>query len=205
MIELLSRKIVQYLLNEKVINNTKDEKDYYQYGIEILISSIFNIVLILFLGMILRCALESLIFLALFIPIRQFTGGFHASSYFKCNLTFCICFTIVIICYMITYEEFTTYIAILIALICTLIIFMRCPVENPNKPITERKKFFHKIVATIMAFGYGVLSVALLNFSNKYGVLVLYTLSLVTVLIIVVIFQERRCKNEKRKKGKRCC
>ena len=95
MIKKLSQYILQYLLRNNVIENTQDEKEYYQYGIEITISSVLNILLILGIGLVTRNILENVIFLLFFIPIRQFTGGFYANTYFKCNLSFCIVFSIV--------------------------------------------------------------------------------------------------------------
>ena len=67
MIEKLSQRILQYLLHSGVIEDTNDEKEYYQYGIEITVSSILNVVLILGIGLITWNFFESLIFLLLFI------------------------------------------------------------------------------------------------------------------------------------------
>ena len=52
MIKKLSQYILRYLLHNDVIKDTNDEKEYYQYGIEITISSILNIILILVIGLI---------------------------------------------------------------------------------------------------------------------------------------------------------
>lgn len=198
MIEKLSRTLVGYLLKENVIENNEDDIEYYQYGLEITISSLLNVALILILGIAFGSIVESIIFLVLFIPIRQFTGGFHAGSYLRCNLSFCVCFTVLISAYWLTCDIITTYIAILIASVCTLVIFARCPIENPNKPISDKRKLFHRITATVMSAVYSSVGIALLSFENKYGALVLYTLLLVTVLIIIAIFKEWRCKYEKR-------
>lgn len=198
MIEKISSKILKYLLQSEVISNTEEDKDYYQYGIEITISSVLNIILILGIGMIFRSFIESLIFLALFIPIRQFTGGFHANSYFKCNLSFCIAFLSVLLLYHFTGEYVTTYISILITFVSVAIILFKCPIEHENKPIPKNRIKFHKIIAAILAVVYGAASTVFILYSNKYGTLILYTLSLVTVLVIVAIIKNGRCKNEKR-------
>lgn len=201
MIKEISNAIVSYLLKEDVIENMDDDKEYYQYGIEITISSLLNIALILIVGVIFQSLAESIVFLLCFILIRQYTGGFHASSYLRCNLSFCLCFTLLILCYQLTKEYINTYIAILISFICTLVIFSRCPIENPNKPITENRKRFHRLIATLISILYSIISVTLMYFSNQYGVLILYTLLLVTVLIIIAIFKEWRCKYERGKKS----
>ena len=199
MIEKLSRHILQYLLHSGVIADTNDEKEYYQYGIEITVSSILNIVLILGIGLITWNVFESLIFLLLFIPIRQFTGGFHTSTYFKCNLSFCILFSSVLILYHFTKGFLNTYLSILITFICVLLITAECPIENKNKPIPEERKKFHKIMAALLSAIYGIVGIVLTAISNKYGALILYTLAAVAMLIIAAMLQDRRCKYAKHK------
>lgn len=199
MIKNLSQYILRYLLHNDVIKDTNDEKEYYQYGIEITISSILNVILILVIGLITWNILESLIFLLLFIPIRQFTGGFHASTYFKCNLSFCIIFSMVLILYHYTEAILNTYLSILITFICVLLIIAKCPIENKNKPIPKERKKFHKIMAASLGMVYGIIGTILTAFSNKYGALILYTLATVAMLIIAAMLQDRRCKYAEQK------
>ena len=202
MIEKLSQRVLQYLLNSGVIEDTNDEKEYYQYGIEITISSILNIILILGIGLLTWNILESVVFLLLFIPIRQFTGGFHASTYFKCNLSFCIVFSLILILYHFTGVVLNTYSSILITFICVSLIIAECPIENKNKPIPEKRKKFHKIMAALLSTIYGIVGIVLTAISNKYGALILYTLAAVAMLVIAAMLQDRRCKYAK---GKEKC
>lgn len=198
MIEKLSAKIVNYLLDNKAINDTADDKEFYQYGIEITISSVLNVILILTIGLISGSLIESIVFLLCFIPFRQFSGGFHADSYLKCNTSFCICYILLIALYNLTSEILSTYIAVLISFVCVILIALKCPVENPNKPISDNKKKIHKIISTIFAVSYSTAALTLMSYSYKLGIIVLYTLLLITVLVIIAIFNEWRCKYEKR-------
>lgn len=199
MIDRLSQCILDYLLNSKVIENSKTEKEYYKYGIQITLSSILNILLILSIGFLSSNIIESIIFLVLFISIRQFTGGFHASTYFKCNLSFCIVFISILLMNYMTKHYLNTYIAVLLSLFCVLVILIKCPIENKNKPIPDNRKPIHKTVAAVLGSAYGTIGTVLIALSNKYGALLLYTLLSVIVLILAAILQERRIKNEKNK------
>lgn len=200
MIEKISCAIVNYMLKHEAISDTQENKEYYQYGVEITVSSIFNIILILCLGLIFKSFTESILFLLLFIPIRQYTGGYHANTYFKCNLTFAIVFSLLTILYRFTYRVLTSYISILIVYICILTIILNCPVENPNKPIPKEKRKFHKTMAVTLGTIYGITGIVLVVFTNKYGALILYTLLLVTALVLAALIPKRRCKNEGSKK-----
>lgn len=202
MIQRFSKMILEYLLKSNVIENTDTDKEYYQYGIEITISSLLNIFLILVIGTVTRSFFESIIFLICVIIIRQFTGGFHADTYLKCNLIFCISFIAVLILYYATAKYLSTYISILITFVCVSIILLNCPIEHINKSIPSNKKNVHKTVAALLGTVYGAIGTLLTAFSNRYGALVIYTLSLVTVLVIAAIVKERRVNNENNDKDK---
>lgn len=187
MIKKISTMLLKYLLSSNVISNTKEDIEYYLYGIEITVSSILNVLLIVGIGLVTHSIIESIIFLILFILIRQFTGGFHASTYFKCNLSFCIVFFTVLLLYHFTGIYLNTYIAILITFVCNSLILIFCPVEHINKPIPKEKINKHKLVAFILGITYGLGGTALIYYSIKYGSLVIYTLLLVTVLVIIAV------------------
>lgn len=194
MISHISEQMLQYLLKSRVINDSDEEKEYYRYGIEITISSLLNIILIIGIGIIFRNVFESIIFLSFFMLIRQFTGGYHADTYFKCNLSVCISFISVLIMYHSTYEKITISLSVYISILCVAIILFLCPIENVNKPIPKYKRNFFKYVSAILGIVYGIIGTVLISLSIKYGVLILYTLVLVTALIIAAIIKDRGCK-----------
>ncbi len=202
MIKKISEKFLTYLINSKVISDTEDNREFYRYGIEITISSLLNVILILGIGIVTNSMIESIIFLVCFILLRQFTGGFHADTYFKCNLSFCIVFSIVLVLYYTTAQYLSTYISILIKFVCVSIILAKCPIEHINKPIPNNRKIIHKILAALLGTVYGAIGTALTAFANKYGALVIYTLSLVTALVLAAIIKERWDNRESNKESK---
>ncbi|MCM1523532.1 MAG: hypothetical protein NC120_03645, partial [Ruminococcus sp.] len=76
---------------------------------------------------------------------------------------------------------------------------VKCPIEHVNKPIPNSRKAVHKITAALLGVVYGAIGTILTAFSNRYGALIIYTLSLVTVLVIAAIIKERRNSNESNK------
>ena len=62
MISHISELILQYLLKSNVINDSDDDKEYYRYGIEITVSSLLNIILIMFIGILFHSVPESIFF-----------------------------------------------------------------------------------------------------------------------------------------------
>ena len=96
-IEKLSNRVVQYLVHCNSIEDTEEYRDYYQYGVEITISSVLSVAAVLAIGILLHRFFASVLYLFLFMFIRRFTGGYHANTYFKCNITGCITFSSVIL------------------------------------------------------------------------------------------------------------
>lgn len=196
MISKLSQKLLNYLLKQEVIDESNAE--YYRYGLEITISSSLNILLVLLIVIIFGLLFEAVVFLAAFVSVRIFTGGYHADTYFKCNLYFCILFSILLIIYQKTADIISTYNCMLIILFNEVILLTESPIESKNKPLTKSERKKHKIISIILMTFWSFLGILLYLKSYKIGVLILYTTLLVSILIIIaMIFNERGEKNEK--------
>lgn len=183
MIKYFSDKLANYLMSNNSIS--ENDKSFYQYGFEITLSTVLNVVLILTISAALGSIIEGVIFLITFITIRHLTGGYHAKSYFSCNFWFSICFISLELLFNYTYDKITiTFSAVMIGL-CLLIIAIRCPVENTNKKIPSENRLKLKVWAILLAAVYGFFALFLQVLSNKYGVFIVYTILLVAILVIV--------------------
>lgn len=167
--------------------------DYYQYGIEITISSFFNVGLILLFGMVINNIIAAIGFLACIIPVRQFCGGYHASTYFRCNAIFLLAF---LTDYLVakTFETIDIPINILeaLVLIALIPIFLYAPVNNPHKPKDEARDKRCRIISVILSISLSVISLLLCYCSLFYGSLIVITQVTVSVMIILEIVLQRR-------------
>ena len=130
------------------INAPPEMTDVYRYGFEITISSILNIILVLCCGIIMGDVLASVVYLFVFILIRIFTGGYHATSYLRCNI-------VMIVSFLLTYTLYRILIgintdirileAILLANGLPIIIF--APVKNPHKELTPKKAKKFRVIS----------------------------------------------------------
>ncbi len=80
----MSHKIANFLYDKISIYFSADEemRDVCIYGLELILSFIFSTSIILTVGAISGHILSSIAFLAVFILVRRFTGGFHANTFF---------------------------------------------------------------------------------------------------------------------------
>jgi len=189
MIKSLSKRIVSYLINLEVIDNSEESVAYYSYGAEITISSFINVLLVLFVGAITSNFFESITFLLCFIPLRQFTGGYHANTYFKCIFLFTLLFSIMLLIYRIILPYFSIYAAIIMLLFNIVTLISKCPVENKNKPLTDKQKKKYKCLAVTLGLFYSFIGVISKVFSYNIGVIFIFTSVLVSILVIVATIQ----------------
>ncbi|MBQ5988755.1 MAG: accessory gene regulator B family protein [Oscillospiraceae bacterium] len=185
MIERISKKLTDYLVAKNVINDDDTTRAYYNYGIEISVSSLLNVILIIVIGIISKHTVESLVFLGVFIPIRQFSGGYHAATYFKCNFWFCVLFIILIGMYELTSSSITIVFDIWILLFIEVVFVTVCPVENKNKVLTSEIKKKGRMICVILGGIIEVCGIILRFYGLRWGLILEYTLLLVAVLAVI--------------------
>ncbi|MDO5558383.1 MAG: accessory gene regulator B family protein [Oscillospiraceae bacterium] len=193
MINLLTQHLLSFL--KANINTTEDDIEVYKYGIEITISSLLNIIIILILSLIFNNVISGLCFLFCFILLRQFTGGYHAESYFKCNLALAISYLCVLfISNFIAKLPLSFVEGLLIIGLIVVIIFS--PVNNKHKPLTEQKKSVCKRVSIIIYSSLTVVSIVLKSLRIYYGAVIALTLLVVALMIIIEIYMQKEGYHE---------
>lgn len=197
MIELLTNKVLKYLVKYDEVSSCNIEKyNWIKYGIELLISTIIGIVNIIILSLLLGNFLGGLIFIAVFVPLRQYLGGYHADTYLKCNLTLLLCCSL----YLILLYLFPTINNIINIVICAVeLVLIVCwfPVENKHKPFKNKQHYLKCKVKSVIAFSiYSLIGLFLGTKSIRCGTMMLYSIHIVIILGIIGFFKERRNKNE---------
>lgn len=111
------------------------------YGMEMLISSILNLLIIGILGLIFQKVPQTFIFLLCFCTLRPYAGGYHAPNYLLCSLSFTIMYCIIVLNPYVVNEA---VVAVMFGLSAG-IIWILSPVEDLNKPLgTERRSMVQK-------------------------------------------------------------
>ncbi len=198
MIVKLSKLITNILLNQKSIS--EKDIDIYQYGIEITISSLLNIVLIAIVGLVTKSLISGLIFLSTFILLRQFTGGYHAGSYLKCNTVLVSTYILVLFLSRLICLEFR--VGCIILLLGVIVVISLTPVYNAHKELSRSEYKKSKKISIILYLLLSVVSVITFQFNQYYGRVLIFTLGSVLMLIIIEMFLQRRGFHESKKD---CC
>lgn len=182
MVRLLSSKLADFLIRNKIVE--ADDKEIYVYGYEILISSLIGIVSVLLLGFLFNLFLESIIFLVVFILIRQSCGGYHANSYIKCISSFLFIFVLIIFSLNVFLQYYSYYIWLVLAIICMSVMMYLSPMENTNKPLTKETKNRNRKISIAFSLIVVILAAILCELDTKKSLLMMLTLTSICLLMM---------------------
>lgn len=195
MISKLSKKIVNQL------NILDDEQELYEYGFFILLSQILYFIIAIIIGTICGTVFESIIFYIAFQFIRRYAGGYHASTETRCEIfsTLSILACIVVIKLSKTYDIQTAL--LIISAVSAVCIFVFCPLDTPEKPLTNKEfRYFRKISWTIL-FIISALIVISFYFKFKFVFtplcmsIILESILLIAGKIKSVVSKRKECQN----------
>jgi len=110
------------------------------YGCELLISSGVTVLLLLTMAGAMNHFIDTIIFLLFYCPLRQYSGGYHASNYRNCTLCFCIIY-FGILCIP---DNISISFLLIISGIASVILYILAPVEDQNKPLSEKEEIYLK-------------------------------------------------------------
>lgn len=162
MISKLAKSVAHFFVTQNITNESKEV--IYAYGMELLISDVLNTVIVLMIALISHTMPAAIIFVAVFMALRQFVGGYHANSHFSCILT--LIAVMLIFSYGICniQEKYVGLFAIGFAALSLPIIFIVAPVPHPNKPMSEEKGEKLKFKSRILSVFLSISSVMLVIF-----------------------------------------
>jgi len=162
----MSKKISSFFISNNIIK--EEDKEVYEYSLELLLSTILNFAAVIIIAIFTGKILEATLFVLGFVPLRALAGGYHADTHFRCFLILLFTYSVFLVIIFFIPAKLVFATAIIIMLISILLIFILAPVENSNRPFSEkeRKTLKKKSRIGILVYAAIVLCLTLL-FSNK--------------------------------------
>lgn len=195
MIAWLSNYIVRVLLKNKIIE--ADKIEVYQYGYEIMLSTVITFMIVLVSGIVLNCLPAALLYFLIFAVMRQICGGYHAQHYWSCNTLFAVLTVSVLLLFKFFPMEGIAAIHYTFLLFSVLVIFVYAPVENENKPISEKQKVLFRKISRGAVVVIALVSCSVYMLKSPYTKLIDLALMVVAVSTLVGGVKERRGYHEK--------
>ena len=108
------------------------DKDIYEYGLNLVLFSALNLFAILLTALITERLVESVILIAVTVPLQMFGGGYHAKTHLKCFLIMYLGWWVV----MLVAPIMNTFVTMCIIVLSVSTIFWFAPVAHKNVPIS---------------------------------------------------------------------
>lgn len=178
---MISHKIGDNLVRSNVIK--EEDAEIYIYGINQIFVSVLNVSSALIIGLILGMFLESAVFMAAYIPLRSYAGGYHAKTPLKCYILSIIMLVIVLAGMKYFSMPDLTYYAVYAAAIT--IVFLLSPVEDKNKSLDETEQKVYKkrtVLIALLEFFIGI--IFKLSGLDSLFVAVVYSFTVLCVMLI---------------------
>lgn len=150
MLSKLAKRLAGKMLSSGSI--TEDEQELYVYGLFMLLSSLMYLILACFLGAVLGCFVESLVFFVAFQFLRRYAGGYHAATETRCEILSALSITACLIGVRLSKVYDFQTVLLFLSLASAVCIFFLCPLDTPEKPLSKKeRRYFRKITWLILA------------------------------------------------------
>ena len=171
------------------------KREIYEYGFKLLISTVFSMLAILLVSAVLNKFSIGLTFLAVYIPCRMVSGGYHAKTYSKCFWISMVTYLCVVFVSQLPHSKWS--LLLLIAFYSSFV-FLWAPVVNPKHPLSDGAILRNKWLARLIVIVLDVLAVYKIHTHDisESICVVVTSLAAVAVMMIILKLQERRGKYE---------
>lgn len=183
MLNKISMKLSTELLRR--VDKARYSQDVYVYGVEIILSTLLEIVTILVSAALVSAVEAGVIFIVLFSSLRIFTGGYHAETYRKCFVVTVSSFWGAFLIANIISSIFANEVLYFLLLLVVIYIIARAPILNENQPLSNVKVVKNGKMATITLMIHLVLISRFLQYNEKMMNMAIVTISLVAVYMLI--------------------
>lgn len=146
----------------------------YSYGLELMLSTAVNILLVIIISLLLHQPLSWLFFLLPFIPLRITAGGYHAKTHLGCCLTFAGAYLILLLTGILTAGLVSPFILLGVSAACFVIVLLLSPVPSSNKPLDDQQKRQNRRRSLILSAAY--ILVTSVSLIAGAGLMMLFTI-----------------------------
>ena len=121
--------ITLYLKNNNIIPSNRFDECV--YGLELILSTAFNTIILISIGSMAKKPLETIIIISVFYTLQTIGGGYHATSHLACLLTMVI--SLLVILGLIEINYLTMISIYTVPVVSFLLLFFILLVLHPNK------------------------------------------------------------------------
>lgn len=168
MLYRISQGIVRTWQREQIIPSESSEA--YVYGVQLLLSTLLNIICIAVISGLAALPFAWIPFLAGFIPLRITAGGFHAKTPLRCFITFCGAY-LIFVALVLHLHASGIRLAILVNSIVTILAVYLCsPIPASNKPLSDEEIPQKRMLSIVITSVLLLISLSSIKFNTALSV-----------------------------------
>ncbi len=169
MISKLAKSVAYFFVEKNIIK--KEDEEVYAYGMELLYSSILNVVLATVIALITNTILPTVIFFVTFVCLRQYIGGYHAKTHWGCLSILGV--VLIVFSMLVRYvpKENAKVIIVVSVMISVTLVLLFAPVEHPNKLLSgdDKTRLRKKGVVFVAIVTSVIFVLCLYNWAIEYA------------------------------------
>ncbi len=157
-------RLIDSMIANRIIESS--DKAIYEYGLRQGMVILINIFATVIIGLMMSMVWQSLLFMTAYIPLRMYSGGYHAQTQRTC---FFLSISMVIISLLaMKYLQTSTITILSTGMVAGIIILRFAPMEDENKPLSKYEiKVYGKKAKILYAIELLiVIAMLLLEFQN---------------------------------------
>ena len=170
-----------------IVNKIVDiqQRDIYVYGLEVILLNGSLLIVFLIASLLCGAMINFWAYLIFFLPIRIFSGGYHAKSSESCFVLSTIMYGLSIaitVFFPLLYQNWKWIIA---GVISILVILVLSPMVNENNPLTESQQKRNRIIVCILLAADLVVFILSYNFNWRIASNVLVFIVFDALLLLI--------------------
>lgn len=182
MIQRLSKNIVNWQIKKNILTN--EQRILYQYGYEILINQIVNILIAILIADMMHAPLTVFVFLVSYIPLRSYCGGSHARTHGGCTFVSALLILIVCFCEKAVNPAKAFVFSPISFAISGIVVFLLAPVADKNKPLDEAETIRYRKRSRYIWLMEAVLGMIFWYYKSRLGIIMALTHSVFSVMLV---------------------
>lgn len=141
----LSRSITELLVQNNIVRH--EDADSCRYGLELMFSSVSEILCVLVISLIVGNFAETVVFFIAFMPLRVYGGGYHADTRFRCFLVLLAVYALLTLILFMLPQDIYRYIILCGTAFTFITVTALAPVRHNNKHLGEKEVLVYRKVA----------------------------------------------------------
>lgn len=164
-----------------------NKAEVYVYGAELMLSTLAGCISVLIFSGLLHSFISGITFLAIFVSLRLFTGGYHAKTYARCFITSNSVFIILMATSYMLERIGAQYLCFAVLLIADFTIFFFTPIRNYHHPLSDTSYKKNKRISRELVLGETSIILLLFLLTRDTSFFSVASLSFAAVAVMMII------------------